>query len=77
MSKNTKANSQAVESMHDAIEATANKISYPIMIRSAYALGGQGSGICNNEKELKELAENAFLTQPRFLLKNLSKDGKR
>ena len=42
--------SQAVETMEDAI-AAARKIGFPIMVRSAYALGGLGSGICRNEEE--------------------------
>ncbi|MDD4823096.1 MAG: carbamoyl-phosphate synthase (glutamine-hydrolyzing) large subunit [Bacteroidales bacterium] len=67
--------SQAVESMHDAIEA-ANRIGYPIMIRSAYALGGQGSGICNNEKELKELAESAFSYSTQILVEESLKGWK-
>ena len=43
----------AVESMEDAFKA-AEAIGYPLIIRSAYALGGMGSGFCYNEKELKE-----------------------
>ena len=48
--------SQAVEGMEDAI-AAARKIGYPVMVRSAYALGGLGSGICANEEEFLKLAE--------------------
>ncbi len=48
--------SQAVESMEDAI-AAARKIGYPVMVRSAYALGGLGSGICANEEEFLKLAD--------------------
>ena len=44
----------AVESMEDAFDA-AEKIGFPLIIRSAYALGGMGSGFCNNKQELKEL----------------------
>lgn len=51
--------SQAVESMEDAI-AAARKIGYPVMVRSAYALGGLGSGICANEEEFLKLAERLF-----------------
>ena len=51
--------SQAVESMEDAI-AAARKIGYPVMVRSAYALGGLGSGICANEEEFLKLAESSF-----------------
>lgn len=49
-----KTQSRAVESLEEALEA-ANEIGFPIMLRSAYALGGQGSGICENEKEFTEL----------------------
>ena len=49
--------SQAVESMEDAI-AAAERIGFPVMVRSAYALGGLGSGICQDKEEfLKELNE--------------------
>ncbi|MDD3160504.1 MAG: ATP-grasp domain-containing protein, partial [Bacteroidales bacterium] len=67
--------SQAVESMDDAIEA-ANRIGFPIMIRSAYALGGQGSGICNDENELRELAENAFSYSSQILVEESLKGWK-
>ena len=42
--------SQAVETMEDALDV-AHRIGFPVMVRSAYALGGLGSGICNNEEE--------------------------
>ena len=48
--------SHACETMDEAI-ATARKIGYPIMIRSAYALGGLGSGVCPDEATFKEIAE--------------------
>ena len=67
--------SQAVENMEDAIQA-ANKIGYPIMIRSAYALGGMGSGICQNEAELRELAESAFAYSPQILVEESLKGWK-
>lgn len=47
--------SYACENMEDAVAAARN-IGYPIMIRSAYALGGLGSGVCKTEEEFKELA---------------------
>ena len=59
--------SEAVESMEAAL-AAARKIGFPIMIRSAYALGGLGSGICPNEKTFKELAESAFTFAPQILV---------
>ena len=51
--------SQAVENMEDAI-AAARRIGYPVMVRSAYALGGLGSGICADEEEFLKLAESSF-----------------
>ena len=59
--------SQAVESMEAALEA-ARRIGYPVMIRSAYALGGLGSGICPNEEAFIELAESAFTFSPQILV---------
>ncbi len=47
--------SHACENMEEAVAAARN-IGYPIMIRSAYALGGVGSGVCKTEEEFKELA---------------------
>jgi len=49
----------AVKSVEKALE-TATKIGYPVMVRSGFSLGGQGSGIATNEKELKEIAKTAF-----------------
>lgn len=49
----------AVESVEDAVKA-AEKIGYPVMIRSAYALGGLGSGLCVNKEKLVEAATVAF-----------------
>ena len=51
--------SHAVETMADALKA-AQEIGYPVMVRSAYALGGQGSGICPDEETFLRLAESAF-----------------
>ena len=65
----------AVESMEDAFKA-AESIGYPLIIRSAYALGGMGSGFCYNEKELKELAENAFSYSPQILVEESLKGWK-
>ncbi len=67
--------SQAVENMDDAL-AAANRIGYPVMIRSAYALGGMGSGICKNEEELKTLAESAFAYSPQILVEESLKGWK-
>ena len=67
--------SEAVESMDDALVA-ARKIGYPVMIRSAYALGGLGSGICPNEEELKVLAESAFAYSSQILIEESLKGWK-
>ena len=53
------ARSKTAKSVDEAIKV-ANEIHFPVMVRIAYALGGLGSGIVNNEKELKEKAEKAF-----------------
>ncbi|MBR6604665.1 MAG: carbamoyl-phosphate synthase (glutamine-hydrolyzing) large subunit, partial [Prevotella sp.] len=67
--------SEAVENMDDALKA-AEKIGYPVMIRSAYALGGLGSGICKDEKQFKELAESAFTFAPQVLVEESLKGWK-
>ena len=67
--------SQAVETMDDAL-AAARKIGYPVMIRSAYALGGLGSGICPDEKKFVELAESAFTFAPQILVEESLKGWK-
>ena len=67
--------SQAVESMEAALEA-ARRIGYPVMIRSAYALGGLGSGICPNEEAFIELAESAFTFSPQILVEESLKGWK-
>ena len=67
--------SQAVESMEDAI-AAANKIGFPIMVRSAYALGGLGSGICQNMDEFKTLCESSFAYSKQILVEESLKGWK-
>ena len=67
--------SQACETMEDAIEA-ARKIGYPIMIRSAYALGGLGSGVCKDEETFREIAESAFTFAPQVLVEESLKGWK-
>lgn len=67
--------SQAVESMADAV-AAAYRIGFPVMIRSAYALGGMGSGICANETELRKLAESAFAYSKQILVEESLKGWK-
>ena len=67
--------SRAVENMKDALEA-ARTIGYPVMIRSAYALGGLGSGICSDEEKFIELAESAFTFSPQILVEESLKGWK-
>ena len=67
--------SHAVENIDDALTA-ARSIGFPIMIRSAYALGGLGSGICPDEKAFKELAESAFTFAPQILVEESLKGWK-
>ena len=67
--------SQACETMEDAI-AAARRIGYPIMIRSAYALGGLGSGVCPTEEKFIEIAESAFTFAPQVLVEESLKGWK-
>ena len=67
--------SHACETLDEAI-ATARRIGYPIMIRSAYALGGLGSGVCPDEKTFKEIAESAFTFAPQVLVEESLKGWK-
>ncbi|MDD3189169.1 MAG: carbamoyl-phosphate synthase (glutamine-hydrolyzing) large subunit [Fermentimonas sp.] len=67
--------SRAVESLEEALEA-ANEIGFPIMLRSAYALGGQGSGICENEKEFTELCKSALSFSNQILIEESLKGWK-
>ena len=67
--------SHACENMEEAVAAALN-IGYPIMIRSAYALGGLGSGVCKTEEEFKEIAESAFTFAPQVLVEESLKGWK-
>lgn len=67
--------SQAVESMDEAL-AAARKIGYPVMVRSAYSLGGLGSGICSDEKAFISLAESAFSFAKQILVEESLKGWK-
>ena len=67
--------SEACEDMDSAV-AAARKIGYPIMIRSAYALGGLGSGVCPDEKTFREIAESAFTFAPQVLVEECLKGWK-
>lgn len=59
--------SEAVENAADAHRAAA-ELGYPVIIRAAYALGGLGSGFCDNEEELNVLVEKAFAFSPQVLV---------
>ena len=65
----------AVASMEDALQA-AETLDYPIIVRAAYALGGLGSGFCNNEEELKALAGKAFNYSDQLLIEKSLKGWK-
>ncbi len=67
--------SQACGNMEEAL-AAARKIGYPVMIRSAYALGGLGSGVCPDEKTFSEIAESAFTFAPQVLVEESLKGWK-
>lgn len=67
--------SEAVETLEDARRA-ARELGYPVIIRSAYALGGLGSGFCDNETELDALAEKAFSFSPQVLVEKSLKGWK-
>ena len=65
----------AVENLENAVKAAA-ELGYPIIVRAAYALGGLGSGFCDNEAELRVLAEKAFAFSPQLLVEKSLKGWK-
>ena len=67
--------SQACETIEAARKAAAD-LGYPVIIRAAYALGGLGSGFCDNEEELNKLAEKAFAFSPQVLVEKSLKGWK-
>jgi len=67
--------SQACETIEEA-RAAAKELGYPVIIRAAYALGGLGSGFCDNEEELNKLAEKAFSFSPQVLVEKSLKGWK-
>ncbi len=67
--------SEAVENVEDARRA-AQELGYPVIIRAAYALGGLGSGFCDNEEELDRLVEKAFSFSPQVLVEKSLKGWK-
>ena len=67
--------SEACENIEQARKAAAN-LGYPVILRAAYALGGLGSGFCDNEDELNKLAEKAFSFSPQVLVEKSLKGWK-
>ena len=67
--------SHACENIVEARQAAA-QLGYPVIIRAAYALGGLGSGFCDNEDELNRLAEKAFSFSPQVLVEKSLKGWK-
>ena len=67
--------SEACENIEQARKA-ASDLGYPVIIRAAYALGGLGSGFCDNEEELNVLAEKAFSFSPQVLVEKSLKGWK-
>ncbi len=67
--------SMAVTSVEDALKA-AETLQYPVIIRAAYTLGGQGSGFCDNADEMKVRARNAFSFSPQILVEKSLKGWK-
>ena len=67
--------SEAVETVADACEA-ADRLGYPVIVRAAYALGGLGSGFCDNEEQLVALTEKAFAFSPQVLVEKSLKGWK-
>ncbi len=67
--------SEAVETIQEAL-AAADRLGYPVIVRAAYALGGLGSGFCDNAEELTALTENAFSFSPQVLVEQSLKGWK-
>lgn len=67
--------SEACETIEQARKAASN-LGYPVILRAAYALGGLGSGFCDNEEELNKLAEKAFSFSPQVLVEKSLKGWK-
>ncbi len=67
--------SEAVNSIDDALRA-ADRLGYPVIVRAAYALGGLGSGFCDNEQELVTLTEKALSFSPQVLVEKSLKGWK-
>ena len=67
--------SQAVDNIKDALEV-ANRLGYPVIVRGAYALGGLGSGFCDNDEQLSALVEKALAFSPQVLVEKSLKGWK-
>lgn len=67
--------SEAVESI-DAARKAADRLGYPVIVRAAYALGGLGSGFCDDEQQLEALCEKAFSFSPQVLVEKSLKGWK-
>ena len=67
--------SEAVTNYEDAKRA-ANELGYPVIVRAAYALGGLGSGFCDNDEELKVIVDKAFSYSPQVLVEKSLKGWK-
>ena len=67
--------SEAVDNIGDALRV-ANKLGYPVIVRAAYALGGLGSGFCDNDDEMRTLVEKALSFSPQVLVEKSLKGWK-
>ncbi len=67
--------SHAVETVEDA-KAAAKELGYPVIVRAAYALGGLGSGFCDNEEQLVKLVESSLSFSPQVLVEKSLKGWK-
>lgn len=67
--------SEAVTTLDNAVKA-ANQLGYPVIVRAAYALGGLGSGFCDNDDELKTIVNKAFSYSPQVLIEKSLKGWK-
>jgi carbamoyl-phosphate synthase large subunit len=67
--------SEAVTSVKEGLRA-ANELGYPVIVRAGYTLGGQGSGFCNNDEEMQQLAQKALNYAPQILVEKSLKGWK-
>ena len=70
------ARSQACTTVDDAVKA-AEDLGFPVMVRVAYALGGLGSGFCNNSQEVRDRVHKALASAPQVLVEESSRGGRR